>query len=82
MTAVTLAGALDPDRIDHLWTDGKRLAAIDKTQGVASFSQISTVLTAWSVGALGDSRGGVYDSMQDLPVWWDIGRGIFNSVFK
>ena len=81
LTAVTVAGALDPDRIDALWTDGKRLACIDKTQGTALFSQISGVLTAWSVGGDGSAVGGVYDSMQDLPTC-GVTAGGYSIVFS
>jgi hypothetical protein len=67
LTAVTLGVATDPDRIDSMWVDGKRLSCTDKSQGFPLFSQIDTTLTNWSSGGSGSAVGGSYDSMPRIP---------------
>mgnify|MGYP003624183813 CR=1 FL=1 len=66
LTAITVSGGTDPDAINSMWVEGKRLAITDKSQGFPLFSQISTTLTAWGAGA-GSAVSGSYDSMPRIP---------------
>ena len=67
LTSVGVAGGTDPDRIDSMWVEGKRLSCTDKSQGFPLFSKIATTLADWSASGNGSAVAGSYDSMPRIP---------------
>jgi len=80
LTNVTIAGSADPNKVDSAWVTDKRVCCVDKSQGLAMFSQIATTLTAWSVGGSGASVGGTFDSMPRIATC-GIAAGGYSIVF-